>query len=355
MEQLTSSNPVDRLISEQEERLTLEQTSGPIVALIPAYNEARFIGSLVITVREYVDYVVVVDDGSSDDTQAIAVKASATVLRHSENQGKALAINTGINYVRQLNPRAVVLLDGDGQHCADDIPAVLAPVLEGLADIVVGSRFLEVKSDIPAYRQVGQHGLTIATNVASGVRVGDSQSGFRALSPRALEHLTFSKSGFSIESEMQFLSREHNLTIAEVAIKVIYAEPPKRSPVAHGMQVLHGILQLVGQRRLLFFGVIGQLIFLLGIGLGFHILDLYAQTRVLAIGYGLLTVVLCTVGVVLLFAGVMLHSTRGMLLDLRTVLIHCMKRYGGDIAPTAVLIPAESQALEEGVAIEVGK
>jgi glycosyltransferase involved in cell wall biosynthesis len=293
-----------------------------IVALIPAYNEERFIGSLVLAVRAYVEHVVVVDDGSSDRTGEIAQRAGASVVRHAMNHGKAAAVNTGFSYLRQFNPTAVVLLDGDGQHCADDIPTLLAPITTDEADVVIGSRFLEVRSSIPTYRQVGQHSLTLVTNLASGVNVSDSQSGFRAFSALALGHLSFEQGGFSLESEMQFLARDHRLRIIEVPIKVIYAEPAKRNPVSHGVQVLNGILHLVGQTRpLLFFGVAGLGIFLAGTLLGLYIIDIYARTHDLAVGYGLVTVVLCVVGVLLLFAGVILHSTRGMLLEMRRFLV----------------------------------
>lgn len=296
----------------------VQRQTGSTVALIPAYNEERFIGSLVLAIKSYVDEVVVVDDGSHDRTAEIARKAGATVVQHELNQGKATAVNTGFTYLRQIKPSAMVMLDGDGQHCAEDIPQVLAPVLAGEADIVVGSRFQDVKSAIPAYRQVGQHSLTLATNLTSGVWVSDSQSGFRAFSSRAIERLSFSQGGFSIESEMQFLVRDHQLRVAEVPIKVIYAEPAKRNPVSHGMQVLNGIMQLVGQSRpLLFFGSVGLVVFLVGMLLGLYIIDIYTRTQDLAIGYGLVTVVLCVVGVLLLFAGVILHSTRGMLLEFR--------------------------------------
>ncbi|HEY1011083.1 MAG TPA: glycosyltransferase family 2 protein [Herpetosiphonaceae bacterium] len=292
------------------------------VALIPAYNEERFIGSLVIAVQSYVDLVIVVDDGSSDRTAEIARKAGATVIQHPVNRGKAAAVNTGFAYVRRLKPAAMVMLDGDGQHCADDIPTVLTPVRGDEADVVVGSRFLAIKSEIPAYRQVGQHGLTMVTNLASGVRISDSQSGFRAFSARALEQLTFSQGGFSIESEMQFLIREHRLKVVEVPIKVIYAERAKRNPFRHGMQVINGVMRLVGQTRpLLYFGLSGLVIFMLGALLGLHIVNIYAQTHTLAVGYGLITVMLCVVGMLLFFAGVMLHSTRAMILDLRRALL----------------------------------
>lgn len=299
-----------------------EHAAGPIIALIPAYNEERFIGSLVLTTLEHVDEVIVIDDGSSDRTSEIAAKAGATVITHRVNQGKAAAVNTGFTAARRLNPIAAVMLDGDGQHSADDIPVIIAPVLNGEADVVVGSRFLEVKSDIPAYRQVGQHGLTAMTNLASGVRVSDSQSGFRAFSAEALEHLSFSQGGFSIESEMQFQVREHKLRIVEAPIKVIYAEPAKRNPFKHGMQVVDGVLRLVVQMRpLLYFGAVGLALLLSGLALGLYVVSIWAQTQALALGLALLTVILCVVGVVLIFAGVLLHVLRAMFVELRKGLV----------------------------------
>lgn len=339
--------------------LELRQSGpGPVVALIPAHNEERFIGSLVLAVREHVDMVVVVDDGSGDRTAAIARKAGAIVVQHPVNQGKAAAVNSGFAYSRRLAPAALVMLDGDGQHCADDIPQMLSPVLNDEADIVLGSRFRAVRSEIPAYRQVGQHGLTLATNLTSGVWVSDSQSGFRAFSQRAVEHLRFSRGGFSIESEMQFLVRDHGLRLVEVPIKVVYAEPAKRNPVSHGLQVLNGILQLVGQSRpLLFFSALGLAVFLAGCTLGVIIIDIYARTHELAIGYGLITVVLCVMGVLMLFAGLILHSTRGMLIDLRQSLAHLVEsaRQQLDPGPADVTVSAPVELPSEELALELGQ
>ena len=295
---------------------------GSTIALVPAFNEERFIGSLVLAVKAYVDLVVVVDDGSRDRTAEIAQLAGAMVIRQEVNGGKAMAVNTGFSFLRQYQPSAVVMLDGDGQHCAENVTAVLAPIIAGQADMSIGSRFLAVKSEIPAYRQVGQHGLTLMTNIASGVAVSDSQSGFRAFSGRALAALSFGQGGFSVESEMQFLAREHHLRVIEVPISVIYAEPAKRSPVRHGMQVLNGILQLVGQSRpLLFFGLTGCTMLTMGALLAVYIIHIYVVTHDLAIGYGLITVVLSVIGMLMFFAGLMLHSTRGMLLELRRSLL----------------------------------
>jgi glycosyltransferase involved in cell wall biosynthesis len=291
----------------------ITNTKVATIALIPAYNEERFIGSVVLKARRYVDLVVVVDDGSKDETANLAESAGATVLRQA-NMGKAGALNTGLAYVRGLGARAVILLDGDGQHDAADIPLMIQPILENQVDLVVGSRFLGVESNTPKWRIAGQQALTVATNLASGVALTDSQNGFRALSVRALEALHFSTSGFSVESEMQFLVKEHDLRISEVAIAVNYDEKPKRNPFKHGMQVLNGILAMVGQHRpLFFFGVPGVIFIALGIGLAVMVADTYWRYYQLAIGTAIISMTLCMIGALTFFTGVILHTIRAYL------------------------------------------
>jgi glycosyltransferase involved in cell wall biosynthesis len=261
--------------------------------------------------------VIVVDDGSGDATAALAEAAGATVLRQAQNGGKGQALRTGLDYVRGLQPRAVVLLDGDGQHNPEEIPQVLFPVLAGEADIVVGSRFLATRSQIPWWRRIGQHGLNWATTLGSGVSSSDSQSGFRALSATAIERLMVRGNGFSVESEMQFAAKEHGLLMHEVPITCLYVEPPKRNPVVHGLQVLDGVLKMIGQMRpLLFFGIPSLLLLCTGVLLGNTVIELYRYTRQLAVGYALITVLLVVIGVVGLSAGIILHSVRALLLDL---------------------------------------
>lgn len=289
----------------------------PRVALIAAFNEDRFIGSVVLKTRRFVDHVIVVDDGSTDATAQIAADAGASVIKHETNQGKAQAINTGLERARQMDASLVVLIDGDGQHDPGAIPALIAPVEAHQADIVVGSRFLGVRSRIPRWRIVGQHALTVATNVASGVQLTDSQSGFRALSRAALDKLKFRpEGGFSIESEMQFLVQQHQLTVREVPVTMTYVDPAKRNPVTHGMQVLNGIIALVSQHRpLFFFGVPGLIILLMGLGLGAVVVDRYNQYQNLAVGYALISILLDLIGIQTLFTGIILHSIRAFLAD----------------------------------------
>lgn len=292
------------------------------LVIIPAYNEERFIGSVVIQARHYAMDVIVVDDGSTDDTVNIATEAGASVLRHEKNLGKAAALTTGFVHAKGLiadgHPvQAVVILDGDGQHQCVEIPHVVAPILAGEADIVVGSRFLGVKSRIPKWRVFGQQALTVATNLGSGFNLTDSQSGFRAFSPQTLAALDFESEGFSVESEMQFLVQKNNLRVKEVPIHVIYAERSKRNPFGQGLKVVNGILKLVGQYRpLLYFGVPGVMLLLMGMGLGIWVVDRFYISGELAVGLAMICILLSILGMLLLSTGVILHSVRALLLDI---------------------------------------
>lgn len=295
----------------------LALNEGKVVAVIPAYNEERFIGSVVLQARRFVDTVIVVDDGSDDATGEIARAASALVLRHQVNQGKGKALATGLKYARELQPRAVVILDGDGQHLPTEIPAVLAPVLNGEADMVVGSRYLNGHSRVPFLRVMGHHVFNFFTNRTSGVHLTDSQNGFRSFSAQVLDALSFHSNGFSVESEMQFLAREYGWKVKEVPVTVRYTDKPKRPVFFHGLVVLDGILKFIGRRRPLFsFSLLGSLLLLTGLGWGFCVVEIYRRTLELAVGYALICVMLIILGATAISTGIILHSIRGFLIDL---------------------------------------
>lgn len=296
----------------------------PALVAIPAYNEERCIGSVVLQVQLQGYEVLVIDDGSGDDTAEIAAAAGARVERHERNQGKAAAMNTAFGIARALNVPALVVLDGDGQHRPAEIERVLRPVLTNQADVVIGSRFLmESEGGIPPVRRGGQAAVTLATNVASGTKVTDSQSGFRAFSRAAIELLHFSSYGFSVEVEMQFQARAHGLRILEMPITALYFDAPKRNVVGQGLEVLNGILKLVGRHRpFLFFSVPGMILLLIGLGFGLYVTQIYLATQTLAIGYAFVTVLAGVIGMLALFTGLLLHSIRGAFLDLERRLSH---------------------------------
>lgn len=291
-----------------------------LVVVIPAYNEERFIGSVVLKARQHTQQVVVVDDGSIDATAEIAEAAGARVIRHARNQGKGAALNTGFRFAREQRAAVVVTIDGDGQHLVDDMSSIIAPILSGQADLVVGSRYLTASSDVPRIRVFGHRLFNFITGQSAGVRLTDSQSGFRAFSERALRSLSFHSRGFAVESEMQFMARDHELRVVEVPITILYRDRPKRPVFHHGLLVLNGSLALMGQYRpLLFFGFSGLLLMVLGIGWGAWFVRIYLVSQRFAIGHALIGVLLTLIGTLSLFSGIILHSVRGLLLSVMRV------------------------------------
>jgi glycosyltransferase involved in cell wall biosynthesis len=183
-----------RRISEYEPELQKRQTK--IVAVIPAYNEERFIGSIVLKVRRYVDQVVVVDDGSHDATAELAAAAGALVIQHTQNQGKGVALNTGFRKAAEFEPTVVITIDADGQHLPKEITQVAQPILDGQADVVIGSRYLEETSRVPEHRIWGHRLFNLITTITSGVSSTDSQSGFRPFRHRPCNVLPFNRMAF---------------------------------------------------------------------------------------------------------------------------------------------------------------
>ena len=279
-----------------------------ILVLIPAYNEGLVIGSLILNVQQYADKVIVINDGSSDNTEEIAKLAGVEVLTLKENSGKARAMMVGFERAKELHYLATVMIDGDGQHNPSDIPKIAKPVLDGVADLVVGSRFLENVgvADIPSYRKIGQKVLNQATNVSSGFKCSDSQSGYRALSQKALDNMNFVSSGYGIESDMLSHFAECGLRITEVPISVTYEVPHKHkmNPIKHGLSVLSGLIQLITVRRPIFcFGIPGTILTVVGAVFGFNALS-NAWSPILTLA----SLMLILMGMLLISVSLILYS-----------------------------------------------
>ena len=286
-----------------------EQLSG-VTAVIPAYNEELFIGSIVLKARQIVERVIVVDDGSTDRTSELATYAGAEVIRLDKNMGKAHALLLGLKRALDLGSTAAVSLDGDGQHKAREIPNVVRPVLDGKADLVIGSRFLRERQDIPTYRKMGQKTLDVFTRISARHKCSDSQSGFRAFSRRALENMDFASNGYNIESDTitQFASK--GLVIAEVPITVRYEVPHKHkmNPFAHGISVLAHIINLISYRRpLIAFGIPGFVLFIAGIITGLIALTEYFSSTGFPFPLSLISITLLIVGLLLMIAALILN------------------------------------------------
>jgi glycosyltransferase involved in cell wall biosynthesis len=236
-------------------------TGGSMVA-IPAYNEELTIGSVVARARRYADRVVVVDDGSDDGTADVAELVGAEVFRHLTNEGYGSAIRDCFEIARDSDVDVLVTLDGDGQHNPDDIPQLIDEMRESGADIVIGSRFVRgVKNrTIPRYRKFGMKVLNHATTLSSGLRVTDSQSGFRAYSRKALQAIDLNQNGMGVSSEIIIRAADSKLNIREAGIVTRYdgIRDSSKGPLRHGLDVTNSIVRVVAQKRpLLFLGVPG--------------------------------------------------------------------------------------------------
>ncbi len=297
--------------------MTSGETQAPrlkVVAAIPCFNEDRFIGSVVAKARKFADEVIVIDDGSIDDSAEVAKSAGAVVYSHGSNRGYGAAIRSCLEKGQGHGADILVTIDGDGQHDPRTIVDLIKPIKSGEADVAIGSRFLGKKSKAPFYRRIGQRTLNVATNLGSGHKLSDSQSGCRAYSAQALKKLSLSESGMAISSQIQFAIKEAGLRVAEVAIDVSYDDKSKRSPVGHGINVLSRIVVLFVLRRpLLAFGLPGAVFLIGGLILGLWVIDIYADTKNVAVGTALIAILLAAGGFLALFGALMLQAMKELL------------------------------------------
>lgn len=198
----------------------MSRHAGEIIALIPAYNEARYITDVVRRVLEYVP-AVVIDDGSTDGTGAAAAMAGAKVLVHNVNQGKGKALSTGFNYAVQRGVEAALTIDADGQHDPDEIPLFIRTFRSGQADIVIGRRNF---SQMPGRSQFGNRVGTWLLSKAMGQYIPDNQCGYRLLSREAMRIVRPTSSRFEAEVEILLRAQLAGLRVVWIPIKTIYGE-----------------------------------------------------------------------------------------------------------------------------------
>jgi glycosyltransferase involved in cell wall biosynthesis len=196
------------------------------VAVIPAFQCAASIRTVAERCLVHVDQVVVVDDGSTDETAAQARAAGAEVHSWSENRGKGAALRHGLRAAlaqRPDAPDALILLDGDGQHDPDDIPALVGAWRRGEGDLIVGTRWSD-PSKIPSSRYWTNYIGSRALSWMSGAELVDSQSGFRLLAAALARRLDLRSEGFAIESEMLLKAARDGGRIGHAPVRAIYDE-----------------------------------------------------------------------------------------------------------------------------------
>jgi polyprenyl-phospho-N-acetylgalactosaminyl synthase len=194
-----------------------------VYIVIPAYNEATRLRNTIEGLKQHFPQIVVVDDGSADNTLQVARQCGVKALRHVINRGQGAALQTGITYSLREGAEFIVTFDADGQHQPADIPAMLIPVMTGAADITLGSRFLANSSDVPRSRRVLLHAARFFTWLTSGLMLSDCHNGFRVLSRRAAERICFHQDRMAHASELIDQIRLLRLSYVEVPVAIRYS------------------------------------------------------------------------------------------------------------------------------------
>ena len=277
---------------------------------IPAFNEEKNIAGIITRLKKKYQTIIVCDDGSSDLTGPISNELGVIVITHKKNLGYGGAIRSIFLKSRELKVDVLVTFDADGQHRVEDIERVLKPIIDDKADICIGSRFLKSDSKVPKYRKIGIKTITGITNVSTGLKISDSQSGFRSYNKKVLEKINPSDLGMGISTEILIKSKKENFRISEISIVVSYeGNTSTHNPVSHGTKVILSTMKFVSiERPLTFYGIPGVILFSIGIFFVIWTLDIFSEegkiiTNIALIGMGgLILGILCIMTSVILYS-----------------------------------------------------
>jgi len=277
---------------------------------IPAYNEEKNIAKIIVQLKKVADQILVCDDGSTDSTSEIAESLGAIVIKHPKNLGYGSAIRSIFLKSREINAEILVTIDADGQHKIEDVKKVTKPIVDGQADISIGSRFLEEGDNAPKYRKLGINIITKVTNSSLSEKITDAQSGFRAYNNKVLQSLTPSDSGMGISTEILIKSSNLGLKIAEVPTEIQYeGKTSSQNPISHGTGVLISTLKYISiERPLVFYGIPSFIFFIIGLTFTFFAVQYYAEIGRLNTNLTLIAGGTLLIGVVLVVTTILLYS-----------------------------------------------
>ena len=278
---------------------------------IPAYNEEKNIALIITKLKKITDSIIVCDDGSSDLTGEIARELGAIVISHPKNMGYGAAIRSLFLKATELDLDGLITMDADGQHRIEDVNSVFKPINDEVADIVIGSRFLDKKSEeMPNYRKVGIKIITKVTNLSIKEKLTDSQSGFRAYSKKALQKVIPSDVGMGVSTEILIKASNLELKVTEVPIKVHYdVDTSTHNPVSHGTSVILSTIKFTSiHNPLKFYGIPGIIFLIIGLGFIAWTIQIYAVSQQIITNVSLIGIGCIVLGAVLLMTAVILFS-----------------------------------------------
>ena len=189
--------------------------------LIPSYNEAKTIGLIIKEIKDKGLAVVVIDDGSTDETSSVARALGAVVLRHDRNAGKGTSLREGFSYALKGDYDAILIMDGDGQHKTSDIDSLFKKMDDSGADIVIGNRMSDTAL-MPLDRKITNRIMSYIISRMCGQDIPDTQCGFKLIKRTVLENLKLESSNFEIESEIVLKANKAHFKIASAPIKTVY-------------------------------------------------------------------------------------------------------------------------------------
>ena len=281
------------------------------LACIPAFNEENPITDVIKKSLNYVDKVVVCDDGSVDLTSERAKNAGAVILKHEKNSGKGAAMKSLFQYAKDVDADIVVTIDGDGQFLPEQMQSLIDPILENNYDLVIGNRFSDAK-EMPSYRKAGNKMLDKMTKMAADLPFSDTQSGFRSYSKKAIELINFSTNGFGVDSEILIDAANKGLKIAEKDVTVLYNTGEKTStkdPVSHSMSVVASLLESVAIRHpLKYLGIPGMILLIIGFGFATYAISIFNQTGNFSLPSIVVAMSSLIIGLIMLLMSVVLYS-----------------------------------------------
>jgi len=277
---------------------------------LPAYNEEKNIAKIIVQLKKVADQIIVCDDGSTDLTSRIAESLGAIVIKHPKNLGYGSAIRSIFLKSREINSEVLVTIDADGQHKIEDIEKVAKPVVDGQADVSIGSRFLDKHDNAPKYRKLGINIITKVTNSSLSEKITDAQSGFRAYNNKVLQGLTPSDSGMGISTEILIKSSNLGFKIAEVPTEIQYeGDTSSQNPVSHGTGVLLSTLKYISiERPLRFYGIPSFILFAIGFAFTFFATQYYAEVGRLNTNLTLIAAGTLVIAVILIVTAILLYS-----------------------------------------------
>ena len=286
-----------------------------VVAGIPAYNEEKTIAAVILGAQKFADAVVVCNDGSADLTGEISKRLGADVISHKKNKGYGAALRSLFRRAREIGADIFVTLDGDGQHDPGEIPSVLKPIVQGVADVVIGSRFIDHRGnkEMPRHRRVGAKVITMLVNGSSKNGLSDAQSGFRAYSRKAIEQLRVGESGMGASVEILLEAEKKGLSVCEVESSCKYhngnVSNSTEHPLKHGVSVVMSIVRIIVEEKpLTALFLPGILCLFAGIVFGVWMMQIYASMHMIETNIALAALSFVMIGFFMLTTGITLYA-----------------------------------------------